>query len=192
MSSTSHFPEVRGNPCSSPPLFEAKLCMQNEFITWGSTSLREKGTRSYSWRGWTFFHPLKGISKPKRQVLTLQRAVSIAGGDLRMSITQHISGSSWRFQEQHWTPAMMAGVPVPALWLLTSRDYTIRIRDLNNSFELLSFWVPVSPIISMEIKPACSQRRKFRTPLGYTQHFPHFPFTRMWIKGGKGTGKEFA
>lgn len=106
------------------PLFEAKLCMQNEFIIWGSASQREKGTKSYSWRGWTFLYPLKGTSKPKRQVLTLQRAVYIAGGDLHMSITQHISGSSCQFPEQHSQPAVVAGVPISALWLFISQDHT--------------------------------------------------------------------
>lgn len=33
-------------------------------------------------------------------------------------------------------------------------------------------------------------KEKFRTSLGATQHFSHFPLTRMWNRGGK--GGEFA
>lgn len=63
------------------PLFEAKLCVQNEFIIWGPVSPRGRGTGSHGWRLWPFLHLLKGMSQPKSHVVTLQRSVYIAGGE---------------------------------------------------------------------------------------------------------------
>lgn len=99
--------------------FFRQNCLQNWFIISRSASLRGKGSRSYSWRVWTFFHPLskacpskKGRSWPCRDpFVTLVETCLWA---------LHTSRPSWRFQEQHWTPAEVAEVPFSIPWLLIS------------------------------------------------------------------------
>lgn len=80
-------------------LFEAKLCIPNQFIIWGSVFPRQKEIRNDRDTVWTFPQLLTRIFQPKRQILTLQGSVCMDGGDLNISITQHTLQSSCSCQE---------------------------------------------------------------------------------------------
>lgn len=115
-------------------LFEAQLCIQNQFIIWGSVSPRQKEIRNDRRRVWTFPQLLTGIFQPKRQILTLQTSVCMDGADLNMSITQHTSQPSCNFQElsllviQYWMLTEMDRVSASLPCLLMSYSPYVQLR----------------------------------------------------------------